>query len=120
LGEGFHDPITLIIKTQQFRPAVIWIGGVLHNPRLFQIVGKPLGALPRYAYVAGYLGNREWLLYDRTEDLPTSTRQLEWLGQAVPRGQQPTIESECLQNKFRQGVSSFRMGHGAAIDRHKD
>jgi hypothetical protein len=70
-------------------------------------LSKHLDALARYAHVAGYLGNREWLLYERTEDLPWSTRQREWLGQAVALGQQPAIETKCLQNKFREDVSSF-------------
>jgi hypothetical protein len=70
-------------------------------------LSKPLDALARYAHVAGYLGDREWLLYERTEDSPSSTRQREWIGQAVARGQQPAIESKCLQNKFRKDVSSF-------------
>ena len=94
---------------------MIRVRGVLHNSRLLQIVGKPLDALARYAHVAGYLGNRERLPYDRTEDLPSSTRQLEWLGQAVARGQQPAIESKCLQNQFREGCLLYTSGSSTEL-----
>src|SRR5712691_803634 len=118
IGPGDLEPMDLLDhlatlrgEADEFGSPMVGVVSKRNQPLRRKDVDCPLHALAGQPHLPGHVCYREWLLgdLDGAKDLPAGTGKPQGVRQAVPGGQQQSMQAEHLQNQIGQGFPGGRV-----------